>query len=241
MSAQRRHCRVSSLLFIGLTAGCEPSADPVLEELLASCAGHTGMAWDFCAHQLVEQNVPQLNGELGLKACALMTDLDARDLCIEVSMRMPEPYAPESACKKIRGEQLQISCFLGAADRDLRAYAQDGTIAQAHARCLEVEPPVKPHCIAHIVDSWEFRWVQANSVQAFRDDVAWLAEQGGTEEELIQLGSAAGSLAGRVGIPYTDLRPCNAFVHESDPKKACHREHAQVSGLGIQQGPPNGG
>lgn len=201
--------------------------DEEMKEAVEHCEALAGNARDWCAIQAIDDGTEPHAGTATIKVCERLKDVDARDRCIELSVRTHLDPAPPESCDAISDDMMRNSCWLSDADRQMNMPIDD-----VMSVCERAGPLLR-HCAVHVathrLDYWaqEGFGVMTGDVRKILDTVEGL-------EASIEFGQGVGGAARQLGLVPGMAGPCDAFRY-GNGKMAC--ESAVLGrAVGIPQG-----
>lgn len=199
-------------LLVAAGLGCEPvplseGIGPPLQSALRECEKLDGAPRDWCAVEAVNSAF-QMPGHVLAAVCLRMRDSDARDRCIERTVRQPNEPAGVELCEEVDRDVLRDSCHLAAADR-----AMNGPIEQVVETCRGTRS-LATDCAAHVV-TYRMDWWQSGHADAFPSDVAALVAAFPEAAAIPLFAKTVGSGGRRLGYWGTDSPVCAVFAGDA--------------------------
>ncbi|MDP6932467.1 MAG: hypothetical protein QGG40_06095 [Myxococcota bacterium] len=197
---------------VGCSSGLGDELPAALSEPLEACRGLGGGTRDWCAFETLE-TLEGLTGRQARTVCEELSEVDARDKCFELTVRLDDPPDDE-VCEEIRGETLSYSCWLTVADHVMLS----GTIDEAIAGCRRTGP-LLGHCLSHIADRRFPRW-RIEGMDAMLADIAQVVAAIPEARDEIPLGNAVAKTSGMLGVARGSDAPCRVLP-EGRAREGC--------------------
>ncbi len=198
---------------------------------LQHCEMLDGSARDWCAIQALDDTFNPRAGTDIIKVCSRMSDPDASDRCIELSVRNYVDPAPAENCDDINDTMMRNSCWLSDADRQM-----NGPIEGVMAVC-EKSGPLLRHCVVHVSTHRQEYWI-ANGFEVMTSDIRYILGRVDGLEQSLDFGQGVGTAARMLGLVPGMPGPCDAFRY-GQGKMACETALLGRT-VGIPMGSPEG-